>query len=219
MLKIIDFLCHLIWLIFIAFNKVLFILFYFLIFIFTYLFVLISKLGPIGKVYKKVENPGRTVCKYSIVIVIDTISTIYKGFLDYAGKSKIIKRVFAVFFIILAAYMIYPPSHWGPWEKIQEGTASWYGPGFYWHRKADGSLYYPWDVSAASKTIPLGKTAKVKNLENGSIVYVKIDDRGPYKKGRILDLSYLAALKLGMKEKGLAKVAIFLKKGKGGRRR
>ena len=212
MLKIIDFICSSIWLVFIGINKIVLLLIYGLIYVFVFIWAGLCRLGSVGRACKKIEAPFKVIWKYSFLLIIDTASTCYKGFLDHAYKTKVIKRIFAVIFIVFVAYLIYPPSHWGPWKLYEEGTASWYGPGFYWKTKANGKTYYPWALSAASKTLPLGSNVKVVNLENGKTTYVRIDDRGPYAKNRILDVSYLAALKLGMKHKGTAKVAIYTMK-------
>jgi rare lipoprotein A len=91
---------------------------------------------------------------------------------------------------------------------VQVGIASWYGPGFHGSRTASGEIYDMYKFTAAHKTLPLGTYVKVINLENGRSVVVKINDRGPFVKGRIIDLSYAAAKKLGMLKKGTALVKI-----------
>ena len=91
---------------------------------------------------------------------------------------------------------------------VQVGIASWYGPGFHGSRTASGEVYNMYRFTAAHKTLPLGTYVKVINLENGRSVIVKINDRGPFVPGRIIDLSYAAAKKLGMLKKGTAKVKI-----------
>jgi hypothetical protein len=212
MVKILDFLCNMIWFIYLGVTKIIFIILYCLVFLFVFCWAGICRLGAVGRACKKIEKPFKVIWKYSFLLILDGAASCYKSFLDYASRTKVIKRVFAVFFIFFMAYIIYPPSHWGPWNLYEKGIASWYGPGFYWKTKADGNTYYPWSYSAASKTIKLGTTVKVINLENNKTVYVEIDDRGPFVKNRVIDLSYLAAVKLGMKNKGIAKVAIYVKK-------
>lgn len=91
---------------------------------------------------------------------------------------------------------------------VQVGIASWYGPGFHGSRTASGEIYNMYKLTAAHKTLPLGTYVKVINLENGRSVVVKVNDRGPFVPGRIIDLSYAAAKKLGMLKKGTAKVKI-----------
>ncbi|WP_456342205.1 septal ring lytic transglycosylase RlpA family protein [Thermovibrio sp.] len=91
---------------------------------------------------------------------------------------------------------------------VQVGIASWYGPGFHGSRTASGEIYNMYKLTAAHKTLPLGTYVKVVNLENGKSVIVKVNDRGPFVEGRIIDLSYAAAKKIGMLKKGTARVKI-----------
>jgi rare lipoprotein A len=90
----------------------------------------------------------------------------------------------------------------------QVGTASWYGPGFHGQETASGETFDQHALTAAHRTLPLGTVAKVTNLETGQSVTVKINDRGPYVKGRQLDLSQAAAKQIGLTKKGIAKVKI-----------
>jgi rare lipoprotein A (peptidoglycan hydrolase) len=92
--------------------------------------------------------------------------------------------------------------------RTQIGIASWYGA--HWHGKktASGDHFNMYDHTAAHKSLPLGTIAKVTNLENGKETIVKINDRGPYKKGRIIDLSHAAAKSIGMLKDGTAKVKV-----------
>ncbi len=91
---------------------------------------------------------------------------------------------------------------------VQVGIASWYGPGFHGKKTASGEIYNMYKLTAAHKTLPLGTYVRVINLENGKEVVVKINDRGPFVPGRIIDLSYAAAKKIGMLKKGTARVKI-----------
>ena len=90
----------------------------------------------------------------------------------------------------------------------QRGIASWYGTKFHGRRTSSGESYDMFKLTAAHKTLPLPTYAKVTNLENGKQITVKINDRGPFKKGRIIDLSYAAAHKLGMAQQGTARVEV-----------
>jgi rare lipoprotein A len=90
----------------------------------------------------------------------------------------------------------------------ERGTASWYGTKFDGRRTSSGETYDMMKMTAAHKTLPIPAYAKVTNLENGKQVIVKINDRGPFAKGRIIDLSYAAAYKIGMTEKGTARVEV-----------
>jgi rare lipoprotein A len=88
----------------------------------------------------------------------------------------------------------------------QVGIASWYGMKFHGVKTSNGEDYDAMAMTAAHKTLPLPTYAKVTNLKNGKSIVVRINDRGPYKPGRIIDLSYAAAQKLGIN--GTAKVRV-----------
>ena len=88
------------------------------------------------------------------------------------------------------------------------GLASWYGSDFHGRRTANGERYDMYSISAAHKTLPLGSKVRVTNLANDRSVILVINDRGPFVNGRILDLSYGAAKRLGTVEKGVARVRI-----------
>ena len=88
------------------------------------------------------------------------------------------------------------------------GMASWYGPGFHGRKTASGVLYDQNKMVAAHKSLPFGTIIKVTNLSNNISVDVKVVDRGPYSKGRIVDVSSKAADILKFKHKGTTKVKI-----------
>jgi len=90
----------------------------------------------------------------------------------------------------------------------QVGVASWYGPGFHGKRTASGERFDQNDLTAAHRKLPLGSEVKVTNLDNGRSIVVEINDRGPYAKGRVIDLSKAAARRLGIMEDGVGKVRI-----------
>ena len=92
--------------------------------------------------------------------------------------------------------------------EVQIGIASYYGKKFHRKLTANGQKFNMYKVSAAHKTLPLGTRVKVTNLNNGKSIRLTINDRGPFKKGRILDLSYKAAQKLGFVNEGTTKVRI-----------
>jgi rare lipoprotein A len=92
--------------------------------------------------------------------------------------------------------------------KTQIGIASYYGSKFHKKRTANGEIFNMYKVSAAHKTYPLGTKVKVTNLENGKSIKLIINDRGPFAKSRILDLSYKAARKLDFVNQGTTKVRI-----------
>ncbi len=91
---------------------------------------------------------------------------------------------------------------------VERGTASWYGTKFHGRRTSSGEPYNLYDMTAAHKTLPLPTYAQVTNLDNGRSIVVKINDRGPFHKGRIIDLSYAAAMKLDIMKTGTGRVEV-----------
>jgi rare lipoprotein A (peptidoglycan hydrolase) len=87
-------------------------------------------------------------------------------------------------------------------------VASWYGPGFVGHVTSDGEIFNPDELTAASKTLPIGSLVRVTNPDNGRSVVVRINDRGPYVRGRNLDLSRSAAQRIGLTAKGVCRVRV-----------
>lgn len=90
----------------------------------------------------------------------------------------------------------------------ERGVASWYGKKFHGYHTSNGEVYDMYGMSAAHKTLPLPTYVKVKNINNGKSVIVKVNDRGPFHDDRIIDLSYAAASKLGILATGTADVEI-----------
>jgi rare lipoprotein A len=90
----------------------------------------------------------------------------------------------------------------------ERGIASWYGSKFHGRRTSSGELYDMHLPTAAHKSLPLPAYAEVTNLDNGRRMIVKINDRGPFHEGRIIDLSYAAAIKLGVDKTGTARVDV-----------
>ncbi len=88
------------------------------------------------------------------------------------------------------------------------GLASYYGGQFHGRRTASGERYDMYGLTAAHPVLAFGSRVEVTNLKNGRKVRVRINDRGPFKKGRIIDLSYAAARKIGMLKRGIARVKI-----------
>ena len=93
-------------------------------------------------------------------------------------------------------------------QRIKGGMASWYGPGFHGRRTANGERFNQNALTAAHKTLPFGTKVKVTNLRNGQSVVVRINDRGPYAHGRVIDLSSAAAKVIGIKGSGVGNVAL-----------
>ena len=96
----------------------------------------------------------------------------------------------------------------GEKREAQEGVASWYGPGFDGKPTASGEIYDMHGLTAAHRTLPLGTMIEVRNLENGRTTLARVNDRGPHKRGRIVDLSLGAAEALEMDQAGLARVRL-----------
>lgn len=90
----------------------------------------------------------------------------------------------------------------------QEGMASYYGKSFAGRPTASGERFDPRALTAAHRDLPFGTRLRVTNLENGRSVTVRVNDRGPYAAGRIVDLSWQAARKLGMVDSGVARVRL-----------
>lgn len=97
-------------------------------------------------------------------------------------------------------------SHRG--AKRVTGVASYYGPGFHGKKTANGERFNMNALTAAHRTLPFGTRVRVTNLDNGRSVVVRINDRGPFAKGRIIDLSKVAAKRIGMIQSGTARVRL-----------
>jgi rare lipoprotein A (peptidoglycan hydrolase) len=103
-------------------------------------------------------------------------------------------------------------SYYTPSDQTYRGTrtevASWYGPGFAGRRTSNGEIYNPEGLTAASKTLPLGSHVRVANPDTGRSVVVRINDRGPFVRGRSLDLSHGAARQIGLTSEGVGRVQV-----------
>ncbi len=98
-------------------------------------------------------------------------------------------------------------------KYIESGIASWYGPNFQGNKTANGETFNTYDLTAAHKTLPFNSIVRVVNESNGKSVIVRINDRGPFIKNRIIDLSKAAAEKIDLIEEGSSKVDIYLLNG------
>lgn len=97
---------------------------------------------------------------------------------------------------------------------VERGTASYYGNKFHGRRTSNQEVYDMYAFTAAHKTLPLPSFARVTNLENGKSVVVRVNDRGPFHDGRVIDLSYAAAVKLGITQRGTGRVEVRALTGK-----
>lgn len=101
----------------------------------------------------------------------------------------------------------------GSKNAIETGVASWYGPNFHGKLTANGETYDMDGMTAAHRTLPFDTEVVVENLDNGNTTRVRINDRGPFAKDRIIDLSRAAAREIGMIGPGTARVRLYLVKG------
>ena len=119
-----------------------------------------------------------------------------------AGNAKIASR---------KGYVRFPEKQYASGEKAAiglkiKGEASYYGPGFHGKQTASGEIFDQDDYTCAHKSLPFGTKLKVVRVDNGSSVVVRVNDRGPYVDGRILDLSVAAGKKIGLDKVGHAEV-------------
>jgi len=133
---------------------------------------------------------------------------------EISGAAPFRTRAFARLFLLLLLFgcsvppskvRVTPPPEPG---LSQVGIASWYGPGFHGKATTSGAIYNQFEFTAAHQTLPLGTRVMVTNMENGSATEVTINDRGPFAKNRIIDLSYSAAEALHMIGPGTALVRV-----------
>jgi len=117
------------------------------------------------------------------------------------SKSKATQRPY-----VIKGITYYPlPSSVG---YAEQGIASWYGPGFHGRRSASGEQFNQNTMTAAHRTLPFGTQVRVTNLRTGASVVVRINDRGPFTRGRVIDLSRAAAGAIGMIGSGVAPVKV-----------
>lgn len=111
-------------------------------------------------------------------------------------------------FLLLASCASGPSVHSNSWRPYQTGKASWYGVKFLWRKTASGERYNMWAMTAAHKQLPFGTYVRVTSLKNGRACVVRINDRGPFVSGRIIDLSAEAAKQIGVYSAGVAPVRL-----------
>lgn len=180
--------------------------------------------GAIGKI-KPCENFCHAVAEMfrNAGKIIRFIFIIPWRFGEFVGKkcdaSVAGRRMFLIFILVLGGlYYHYctPAFDWGKWYYNEDGIASYYGKGFYFQRTASGEWFLPGPFyTAAHKTLPLGTIVLVVNERNKRRVVVRINDRGPYVDGRIIDLTKAAAAEIGIYEPGTAPVTIYTRQNFG----
>jgi len=124
-------------------------------------------------------------------------------------------RTWRAFFLLLPLALVAvscaPRAYRPPSDKVvyrEEGIASWYGGKFHGRKTSSGERYDMYALTAAHRTLPLGTIVRVTRTGNGRSIVLKVNDRGPFIDGRIIDLSYGAARRLRMVEDGLANVVV-----------
>ncbi len=155
------------------------------------------------------QIPDHTLAKYLRLLIAASISILLlmqgcaskPSYPGRTGKRRGTQKAYTI-----AGKTYYPlPSAQG---FRQTGYASWYGPGFHGKKTANGERYNMHAMTAAHRILPMNTWVRVRNLDNGRETVVRINDRGPFVKNRIIDLSYSAAKKLGLIGPGTAKVEI-----------
>jgi rare lipoprotein A len=123
-----------------------------------------------------------------------------------AIASKLPAICAAVTAVLMAGAAQAEPGSQAAQTAFQTGKASWYGPGFHGRRTASGERFNSGEMTAAHRTLPFGSRVRVVNKKTGRSVVVRINDRGPYAHGRIIDLSRASAEAIGLE--GVASVAL-----------
>jgi len=134
--------------------------------------------------------------------IISLVFVLLCGFLCACGKKK----------VHVSTPLEKPPAESGGSLEEPVGYASWYGEPYHGRRTSNGETYNKFEMTAAHRTLPFDSLVKVNNLENGKDVTVRINDRGPFTKDRIIDLSFAAARSIDMVRPGTAKVRLDLLK-------
>jgi len=163
------------------------------------------------------------IIKYSILFMLFVLltgctktiysSSIYRSYrttYNSLGPQKI-KNSKAMHKATMRSYVINGKRYYPTKARVGDtfkGIASWYGPNFHIRKTSNGEFYDMYAYTAAHKTLPMNTMVKVLNLENGKSVIVRINDRGPFVQGRIIDLSNIAAHKIDMLKKGTARVKL-----------
>ncbi len=134
----------------------------------------------------------------------------YKTTYNKLAPAKI-KNSKAMHRATMRSYTVMGKKYYPTFAKVGDnlnGIASWYGPNFHAKLTSNGEVYDMYAMTAAHKTLPMNTMVKVYNKDNGKSVVVRINDRGPFVSGRIIDLSNVAARKIDMVKKGTAKVTV-----------
>lgn len=143
-------------------------------------------------------------------MVVLMCGRLYRSPVRVSNKNRLLGGI-AVVLLVHVSCARQPVRHPGAEGKEighEEGIASWYGRRFRGRKTASGRRFNPKELTAAHRTLPFGTKVKVTNLENDKDVEVTINDRGPFVRNRIIDLSQAAAHRIGMSGAGVARVRI-----------
>ena len=149
---------------------------------------------------------GIDVRRYAIIVSLSLLSTIL--LLTACGPKRQVTGVRKAPPAPREEKLAYAKVEKRETQGVQYGVASWYGPDFHGKTTSSGEIYDMYQLTCAHNTLPLGTMVIVTNLENGKSLELKVNDRGPFAKDRIIDLSYAAASILGVYEKGTAWVKV-----------
>lgn len=159
------------------------------------LIVTMGALGACGTI-DEVESPAPTVAPDIDIRTIPEVAPRHEPLSRYGNPDTY--EVFGQRYQVMTDARDY----------VERGIASWYGPDFHGKRASNGDIYDMYQMTAAHKTLPLPCYVEVRNLQNGRQAVVRVNDRGPFKDNRIIDLSYAAARKLGIWERGTGLVEV-----------
>ena len=165
-----------------------------------------------------VENPSDPIVKplHFSCPTWPAIPCTCNGFPCLVFLTAILPKSFSFFILLGCMCMLMIGGCFGGYHRTDpvdygdalRGIASWYGPSFHGKPSASGESYDMWAMTAAHRTLPFGTIVQVKSVETGKSVAVRINDRGPFIRGRIIDLSYAAARELAMIGKGTEEVIL-----------
>lgn len=125
--------------------------------------------------------------------------------MNHRGKTQFVFMLFAALMILFSSCS---RNQYETTPTVITGQASWYGPKFHGRTTSNHEIFDMYDMTAAHKSLPFGTYVMVTNLDNGRSVKVRINDRGPFIRGRVIDLSYAAAKVLGMVGTGVVPARI-----------
>ncbi len=130
------------------------------------------------------------------------------SFSSGCGALKLIAKGTTGIVAVSLKVLTFPLSTSNKGKGVYVGYASWYGDQFHGRRTANGEIYNQFRYTAAHRSLPFNTLVEVTNLKTRKAVVVRINDRGPFVRGRIIDLSYAAARKIGMVEDGVQRVRL-----------